>query len=410
MFFLTASASKSSPFWNFTFGMQVDHPPVEGLVGDPGVGQPRLGALVRPDGGQRLEHRRPDHAAGVGPLDLAGFHPLVSAATATTRLPPSTAAPSLLASWPPVSPVAWLLPDFPQELTNRASAATTATKTIQPRTGRCDAMVLPAGKCSSARAEDHLVIKWIKLESELRRSRDSLGGTLAGPARLGTLRRCDRQGRAGRSRDATDAPREMDGHDRLLLEALELRSRTASPFDQARTALALGVWLRASGRPALAQAHLHDALAVFQRFGAAAWADRARGELVRTGDLSVLAHPWWEVLTAQEVQVALVVAQGATNKAAAAELYVSPKTIEYHLSRVYRRVGVHSRSELARLVARTGPPDARVRGRSPVERAHDPGSLDPAGDRRWVGGARLGRSTTARVSMCWRARGGSGNR
>ena len=75
----------------------------------------------------------------------------------------------------------------------------------------------------------------------------------------------------------------------------------------------------------------------------------------------MLTHPWWEVLTAQEVQVALVVAEGATNKAAAAALYVSPKTIEYHLSQVYRRVGIHSRSELARLVARDrATPSARA--------------------------------------------------
>jgi DNA-binding NarL/FixJ family response regulator len=56
-------------------------------------------------------------------------------------------------------------------------------------------------------------------------------------------------------------------------------------------------------------------------------------------------------LTAQEVRVAHAVARGATNKQVAAELFLSPKTIEFHLARVYRKLGIHSRTELAMLVA-----------------------------------------------------------
>jgi DNA-binding CsgD family transcriptional regulator len=189
---------------------------------------------------------------------------------------------------------------------------------------------------------------------------------------MGTVEAVTGQGEdqvAGRTRDAP--ARRADGRD-VLVEALELRSRADAPFDRARTSLALGVWLRVSDRPAQATTHLHHALAVFERLGADAWADRARGELVRNGELAAMTQPWWEVLTAQEVQVALLVAEGATNKAAAAALYISPKTIEYHLSRVYSRVGVRSRSELARLVARAGPPEPAILREIPSSSAGHP--------------------------------------
>src|SRR6478609_9667869 len=83
---------------------------------------------------------------------------------------------------------------------------------------------------------------------------------------------------------ARDVPARIASGRDLLFEALELRSRTAAPFDRARTALALGVWLRASDRPVQATAHLRHALAVFEGLGADAWAARARAELVRSGE------------------------------------------------------------------------------------------------------------------------------
>jgi DNA-binding NarL/FixJ family response regulator len=91
---------------------------------------------------------------------------------------------------------------------------------------------------------------------------------------------------------------------------------------------------------------------VFERLGARPWAERARAELRASGQTARRRDPTAAGrLTAQELQVALRIAAGATNRQAAAELFLSPKTIEYHLANVYRKLDVHSRARLARLVA-----------------------------------------------------------
>jgi DNA-binding CsgD family transcriptional regulator len=97
---------------------------------------------------------------------------------------------------------------------------------------------------------------------------------------------------------------------------------------------------------------LHQALATFEALGAATWADQTRAELRATGETptpgsgrSLMA------LTPQELQVALVVARGATNKEAGAALFISPKTVEFHLGHVYSKLAVRSRSELVARVA-----------------------------------------------------------
>jgi DNA-binding NarL/FixJ family response regulator len=92
---------------------------------------------------------------------------------------------------------------------------------------------------------------------------------------------------------------------------------------------------------------------MFERLGAAPWADRARSELAATGE-TVRAQPQGGLseLTPQELQLSLVVGRGATNKEAAAALFISPKTVEAHLHRIYVKLGIRSRTELAGLVAR----------------------------------------------------------
>ena len=85
------------------------------------------------------------------------------------------------------------------------------------------------------------------------------------------------------------------------------------------------------------------------------WARRAEAELAATGMTSRKGAPSAaERLTPQELQVAMVVADGATNSEAAARLFLSAKTIEYHLSNVYRKLGIRSRSQLARALASAG--------------------------------------------------------
>ena len=141
-----------------------------------------------------------------------------------------------------------------------------------------------------------------------------------------------------------------DAFDLPFRRALELHD---TPFETGRTELCFGERLRRAGRRTEARAQLHAALERFDRLGAKPWAERARAELRASG-----AHvrrgtpPTTERLTPQEVQVALTVARGATNREAAAALFLSPKTIEFHLRNIYRKLGVRSRTELvARLLS-----------------------------------------------------------
>jgi DNA-binding CsgD family transcriptional regulator len=138
-------------------------------------------------------------------------------------------------------------------------------------------------------------------------------------------------------------------------EALSWHSRTTTPFELARTELCLGERLRRARKRADARAPLRAALETFESLGATPWADRARAELAATGETARRRDAYAaEELTPQELQVALVVANGATNKEAAATLFLSPKTIESHLSRIYRKLDVRSRTELVRRLVSEG--------------------------------------------------------
>ena len=130
-------------------------------------------------------------------------------------------------------------------------------------------------------------------------------------------------------------------------EAMKLHARTEMPFERARTELCYGERLRRARRRAEARDQLHGALETFERLGAEPWADRARNELRATGETIRRDRSASDELTLQELQVALKVAEGATNREAAAAMFLSPKTIEAHLSRIYSKLGVRSRTELA---------------------------------------------------------------
>jgi DNA-binding CsgD family transcriptional regulator len=157
---------------------------------------------------------------------------------------------------------------------------------------------------------------------------------------------------AARCRGLLSSDEELD---ETFLHALDLHERTVGPFERARTLLCYGERLRRGRRRTDAREPLRASLEVFERLGAAPWAERARSELEATGEQLRRGddHPS-QRLTPQELQVALVVARGATNREAGAALFLSPKTIETHLGRVYRKVGVRSRTELAALLARDG--------------------------------------------------------
>jgi len=131
--------------------------------------------------------------------------------------------------------------------------------------------------------------------------------------------------------------------------ALELHQRLGTPFELARTQLCLGERRRRAGHRTDARAALSSAADVFDALGAAPWVQRARQEHDATGGAprrrNELAE---ERLTAQELRVALVVANGATTREAASQLFLSPKTIEFHLGNIYRKLAIRSRTELAR--------------------------------------------------------------
>ncbi len=138
-------------------------------------------------------------------------------------------------------------------------------------------------------------------------------------------------------------------------EALRLHGDVDAPFERARTLLCLGARLRRARRRADARVHLRAALDAFEALGAVDWAAAARGELGVTGETAApRSGPRSDALTPQELQVALMVASGVTNREAGSRLFLSAKTIEAHLGRIYRKVGVRSRTELAVLVGHEG--------------------------------------------------------
>jgi DNA-binding CsgD family transcriptional regulator len=133
--------------------------------------------------------------------------------------------------------------------------------------------------------------------------------------------------------------------------ALELHEQGAgSAFDRARTELLYGERLRRAKRRVEAREHLRSAIELFDGLGAAPWSEQARRELRASGESIPKRDPTApEKLTPQELQVALQVAEGKTNRDVAAALFLSPKTVEFHLTRVYRKLNIHSRAELVRL-------------------------------------------------------------
>lgn len=135
-------------------------------------------------------------------------------------------------------------------------------------------------------------------------------------------------------------------------EALRLHEATLDRFETARTRLAYGGWLRRAARRVDARAQLRQALDGFEDLGAARWAEVAARELAATGETVRRrdADPR-STLTPQELQVSLLLVEGRTTREAAAALFLSPKTVEYHLRKVYTKLGIGSRHELAEVLA-----------------------------------------------------------
>jgi DNA-binding CsgD family transcriptional regulator/tetratricopeptide (TPR) repeat protein len=144
-----------------------------------------------------------------------------------------------------------------------------------------------------------------------------------------------------------------DDAERLYRAALDA-APVDWPFERARVHLALGAWLRRHRRPAESRVVLQAAREVFDALGASAWAERARQELRAAGTSSPRQDPAVvDLLTSTELHVAQLAAQGLTNREIGERLYVSPRTVSTHLQRMFPKLGVTSRGELAAVLRGT---------------------------------------------------------
>jgi DNA-binding CsgD family transcriptional regulator len=143
--------------------------------------------------------------------------------------------------------------------------------------------------------------------------------------------------------------REGDSADALHREAIERLGRTLMRVDLARAQLLYGEWLRREGRRVEARGQLRSAHEGLTAMGLGAFADRARHELLATGETVRKRTPETSgQLTAQEAHIARLAAQGLTNPEIATALYVSPRTVEWHLRKTFSKLGVSTRRDLRR--------------------------------------------------------------
>jgi DNA-binding CsgD family transcriptional regulator len=140
---------------------------------------------------------------------------------------------------------------------------------------------------------------------------------------------------------------EGDAAESLYRDAIERLSRTRVGTALARAQLLYGEWLRREGRRIDARDQLRAAYEAFSGFGAVAFAERARRELVATGETTRrrTVETTFE-LTTQEALIARLAGQGYTNPEIGAQLFLSPRTVEYHLGKVFPKLGISSRREL----------------------------------------------------------------
>jgi DNA-binding CsgD family transcriptional regulator len=139
-------------------------------------------------------------------------------------------------------------------------------------------------------------------------------------------------------------------------EAIKHLARTGNRTELARSQLAFGEWLRQQGRVRQARERLRAAEDMFAAIGMEAFAKRAQGELVATG-VKVRTRPLepHEDLTAQEEQIARLACDGLTNAQIGAQLFLSPRTVEWHLHKVFAKLGIDSRGALKEGLSRSEP-------------------------------------------------------
>lgn len=168
---------------------------------------------------------------------------------------------------------------------------------------------------------------------------DRWADSTASPSRRALSARCH----------ALLAPRGSVAAEEGFRTALRLHPPGAGAFERARTAFLFGRELRRSRRPRDARRHLHDACEAFTRLGATAWAEQAAAELRAAGEsVGGPDRSAARLLTGQQLRVAQLVAEGATNREVADRMFLSTRTVDHHLRNIFHRLGIRSRTQLAR--------------------------------------------------------------
>jgi DNA-binding CsgD family transcriptional regulator len=185
--------------------------------------------------------------------------------------------------------------------------------------------------------------QWDEVEAQLA-ALDRLGATLERPWVL--VMGC--RGRALLSAARGD----LRSSYRELERALVLHDRLEEPFERARTLVVLGNVLRRDRKKRAAREALESALEIFGRLGAVLWEEKTHAELARVGGRA----PATRGLTPTEQRIAELIASGLSYRETADALFISPKTVQWNLSKIYRKLDIRSRTELpARLAAERGP-------------------------------------------------------
>jgi DNA-binding CsgD family transcriptional regulator len=143
---------------------------------------------------------------------------------------------------------------------------------------------------------------------------------------------------------------DTDDADSLFQDALAQHQHAQRPLEHARVQLAYGEWLRRAQRRVDARQHLRGALDTFEDLRARALVDRANQELRASGETARKRDPSTLLaLTPTELKIAQLVSSGMSNKDVAAQCWISPRTVAFHLRNVFTKAGITSRGELARL-------------------------------------------------------------